>query len=241
METISRAAGARSFDAVLRSTAATAHRYDSVFQRAKAGEFAFRSYPTAGALHEVLAMKSYLLPEERHLLARALVRSQRAAAHPLWQALLLRAFEPLLRRLRMRDRGATEDRDQRVLHAFLHAVATLPVSCGPVFVAIGRATARELFGAVRREARGAEGETFDEHAAAIAPLPHQDAHPFVACLAREVAERLGRRSDGEDLASLLTGVETLQEQASRYAVRLSTYGRRTRRALCAVRRELGPQ
>lgn len=233
-----RARAATGLHVVLASVESTARRHESLFQRARTTEAAFKPFESATTLLDALATASELEAGARQALVRALVRQHQGAPHPLWQALLLRAFEPMLLRLRRRDRGSKDDRDQRVLLAFLQAITQLAPSAGPVFIALARATARELFRAVRSESAYAGDEPFDDGSLAGLPSPHADWQPFVACLAREAVGLLRDCPDGEDLARMLAGVESVAEQATRLGTPPSTYRQRKSRALGELRAEL---
>jgi hypothetical protein len=167
--------------------------------------------------------------------------------HPLWQALLLRAFEPVLYRLCWSVLGE-EDGGERVLFAFLLSIDRLHSKEQPVFVAIQRATARALFGK-RRKATLPERVPLRTVSSCSRSAPHEDAEPFVSCLAREIVERLAASKGGEAVAPILVGLETPQEQTGRLRAAAAAAGegcvakgrisKRRVRALTRVRAELG--
>ena len=95
----------------------------------------------------------------------------------------------MLLSLRARDRGSKEDRDSRVLLAFLQALARTPLAGQPVFLALRRATARALFQAVRAQRVNSETVPLDTEGESGIKLQGEP-EPFVACLAHEVATRL---------------------------------------------------
>ena len=178
-----------SLAAVFRSVPATVVRYESTFARARPTQPTFAPHPTAAALLTALSFDSPLHLGDRQELVRALVTLHRTTRHALWPALLLHAFRPMLLSLRSRDRGSREDRDPRVMFAFLQALARTPLAGQPVFIALRRATARSLFQVVRAERVHAETVSLDM---AGGPALRFDGEPlpFVACLAREMATRL---------------------------------------------------
>jgi hypothetical protein len=203
---------------VLRTIPATVRRHEPTYQRARATCPAFAPYATATVLLTVLATRDSRVPlDDRQHLVRAVITLHQTARHPLWQALLLHAFQPMLLSLRALDRGPAEDRDQRVLLAFLQALENPRLPSQPVFIALRRATARALFHAVR--AQSSDFDTVPLDAAVDVPTrpAHADPAPFVTCLAHEMAERLVARDGGDDVARLLAGVETIAEQAERLA------------------------
>jgi hypothetical protein len=180
---------------VFRSLPALVRRYESTFHRARPTEPAFDPHATATALLVALSVDSPLPLGDRQELVRALVTLHRSTGHPLWSALLLHTFRPMLLSLRSRDRGSKEDRDPRVLLAFLQALARTRVAGQPVLIALRRATARALFQAVRAERVDAETVSLDT---AVDPgiLLHREGAPYVACFAREMAVRLLATTDG---------------------------------------------
>jgi hypothetical protein len=209
---------------LLRAVPVTVARHEATFGKARETEPAFAPYATATALLGALAPQSPLPVAERQPLAQAVLRHHQTAMHPLWQALLVGAFEPVLRRLSRYARGSKEDHDQQVLLAFLQALRKVRPSGQPVFLAVQRATARELFGALHGEADPGEMVPYEERQAAGTPSPHADAQPFVACLAHEVLDRLVLHDGGEEAARGIVGAEThdgrLRRRRSRVIGRL---------------------
>jgi hypothetical protein len=184
---------------VFRSLPAIFRRYESTFDQARPTELAFARYPTTGALLAGLSLDSPLPLGDRQELVRALVTLHQSARHPLWSALLLHAFRPMLLSLRARDRGDKEDRDSRILLAFLQALARTPVAGQPVFLALRRATERAVFQAVRVQRAHAETVPLDageypDMRLDVAPAP------FMACLAHEMATRLVASVDRDNNA-----------------------------------------
>jgi hypothetical protein len=220
---------------VLESLPPTVRRDEATFQRARASEPAFGPYTTATALLEALSTRFALATGERQSLVAAVLRLHRATRQPLWQALLLRAFEPLLLGLRARYRGCKEERDQRILVAFLHVVDRVRVDARPLFVAVARATARALFGAVRAEEGQIETVAYEETINECAPAPHTEPGPYVACLAREVITRLSAREGGEDVVRVLAGVETGGDQVRRLALPDAAPAREAKQAAARLR------
>ncbi|HEY3820258.1 MAG TPA: hypothetical protein VGL81_24000 [Polyangiaceae bacterium] len=233
--------------AVLRRLPATARRYEPTFQCARVGTSAFFPYATVTALFDALSIDGPVPTAERQELVRAIVRLHRAGRSPLWQALLLHAFGQMLRGLRWRDVGQDEDRDQRVLLAFMQGLERVRLDGQPVFLAMRRATERALFRAVRAQARAVDTVPLGAQPPRGGE-PHEDPWPFVACLAHELAERVGERSGGADVSRVLAGVETIGEQVRRLAregrgarerpITTSTLRQRRHRAVTALRREL---
>jgi hypothetical protein len=222
------------FAEVFAHLAFTARRHEATFQAARCLEGAFAAYPSATALLDALAPASPLSVPERQVAVEVLIRLHQTTGHPLWQALLLRAFEPLLLGLRAKDRGRKGDRNQRVLTAFLTAIAKLRVDGRPVFVAVGRAAARTLFQAVRVDSNRLEMVPYDDRARHS--LSQATPDPFTACLANEVAAHVAARKGGDDIVRVLAGVETVAEQAARLAATASAGEREPVSPMCLYKR-----
>jgi hypothetical protein len=182
---------------VLRSLPAIVSRCESTFDRARPTQPAFAPHPTAAALLAALSFDSPLPLADRQELVRALVALHRSTRHPLWPVLLLHTFRPMLLSLRARDRGAKEDRDSRILVAFLQALERTPLEGQPVFIALRRATERTVFQGVRANRVHAETVPLDTAGAPCGKL-HGEPAPFVTCLAHEMATRLFASMDGAD-------------------------------------------
>ena len=178
-----------SLTAVFGRLPAIVRRHELTFEENRPSQPAFAPYPSAAALLAVLSLDSPLPLGNRQSLARALVTLHRSTHHPIWSALLLHTFRPMLLSLRARDRGSREDRDPRILLGFLQALERTPLTGQPVFIALRRATERAVFQAVRTERVHAETPLLDT---ARDPYPqvHREPAPFVACLAHEMATRL---------------------------------------------------
>lgn len=228
-----------SLAAVLRSLPATVRLHEGTYRRTRAEEPAFARYASAGEMLEALSPESDLTVHERQPIVQALLRRHLSSRHPLWQALLLRTFEPVLKRLRAQVDG-WEDRDERVLVAFFEALRRKHLATGPVFITVPRATARALFAAADDGQELPESLSFDELAPACAPPLHTEPHAFVACLAGEIVERLACKPGGRQLVPVLAGVETAEEHAARQpGERPARVRQRKRRLLAEVRASLG--
>jgi hypothetical protein len=184
---------------VFRRLPAILRRCESTFDRTRATQPALARYPTTAALLSALSLDSPLPLGDRQELVRALVTLHRTTNHPLWPAILLHTFRPMLLSLRARDRGSKEDRDSRIMLAFLQALARTPLAGQPVFIALRRATERAVFQVVRAQRVHAETVSLDMDRHPTVQL-HNEAGPFVACLAREIARRIFATTDGEDVA-----------------------------------------
>jgi hypothetical protein len=241
---------------IIHSERITIRRHESHYQSVREGEPAFAPYATTTALLESLSTESPLDLEQRQPIVRAAILASQRSRHPLWAAVLLCAFEPMLRNLRARVNPSSpicasdrDELDQQVVVAFLETIRAARVDGEePVFAAVRRRTAYRLFGSVRADREFAEMVSFDELSPECAPNVHADPGPFVQVLAREVAEIMAKREGGADVALSLAGAETLAEQAERLGVpeivNYECLRKRRRRAIKQVRDELkksGPE
>ncbi len=232
-------------DRIIHGLRCTVLRHEGEYRSAREREPALEPYPTACALFDALAAECKLDSHERHPVLFAIATQYRRARHPLWHALATRAFEPLLgtlrARVRDRDPEETEQQLQLALAECLAAVrlerrgATFPL------IALQRGIARKLFGApaMKRGFRHDDELPFDEGSPASLPSPHQDAQPFLHCLAREIGERLAQAAGDDGVVRVLAGAETLPEQAERLAAQQggdvrTVYARQQRRQHRAV-------
>lgn len=177
---------------VFRSVPAVVRRHESTFDQVRRSQPAFAPHPTSTALLAALSLDSPLSLRDRQELVHTLVTLHRSTHHRLWPAFLLHAFRPMLLALRARDRGSREDRDSRILFAFVHALARTPLAGQPVFVALRRATERSVFQAVRAERIHAETMALERAGDPMFQF-HCEPAPFVTCVAREMAKRVALR------------------------------------------------
>jgi len=102
-----------------------------------------------------LASTAKSSPQARNAIIVALLEEHRTGANPLWQAILITAFKPMLVHLRFRlKRKGDEDLDQRVLVAFLNALRTVRMG-DYAAIALRWATEKEVFLSVHKELRTA--------------------------------------------------------------------------------------
>jgi hypothetical protein len=191
--------------ALFRTVPTLARREQSTFARARPTHPALAAYATTDAVLDALSLGSPLPLGERQELVRALIALHRSERHALWSTLLLHAFRPMLLSLRARDRGSRDERDGRILLAFLQALARTPVAGQPVFLALQRATARGVFQRVRAERVHAEEVPLAACEGLGAEARAGDG-VFAKVLAREVAMRIvaaGGASGVERSASIL--------------------------------------
>ena len=181
-----------------------------------------------------------MTPETQAPIVAALVAEHRRGESPLWQIVLIWAFEPMLYRLRFQmGTFNDEDLDQRLFTAFLASLASKHFSPDVPLASIHRATLNGLKSARRRE-RDVPDLSDDGEMNFGAPARQE----------RDVALKLAiddvtaRPEIGEDviesLPSTLTGEETVKEYVARTypgvgeMTRRSTYERICRRQNTAV-------
>jgi hypothetical protein len=130
---------------------------------------AFDSFDELADLVDALGVSSPLTVEQRNALIWACIELHHAAVHPLWQALLVHAFAPMLFDLRGRVRGDGGEVDQQILTSFLEAVWQLGCRPDPRRIAmhLRQATKRALFRLLRREARQCD----EDAKVALLPAP----------------------------------------------------------------------
>jgi hypothetical protein len=119
-------------------------------------------FETAGAVLAALKRNSAQTAAERYATVAAIVTEHRAHPNPQWPALLLVAFAPMLQILRNRlGPPRDEELDDRVVFAFLEAIASVPLGAGDFMpVALRRATAKKAFES--DEPSPADVTSFDE-------------------------------------------------------------------------------
>jgi hypothetical protein len=171
-------------------------------------------YETPDALVAALRGPSALTPPRRQALVAAVVAEHQRSKRPLWQSVLLAAFEPMLVRLRGNAGSATgEDWDQEVLLAFLEAAATLQPG-EEMMRALLWLTEAKLKRATRRDRRAQDHGTFND-ATYCTPFRDQ-AHAKLAT--EDVMQIIEKRGGPELLTAVLaTGVE--EETLTGYVAR----------------------
>lgn len=104
------------------------------FEEARVRQPPLAPHRTAGAVVAALALYPSDHASTQDALCRCLVEEQRDRPHPLWAAMLVVAFAPMLCCQRARlYRGAlpADDFSQLVLTTFLHVVASFPMAQPP--------------------------------------------------------------------------------------------------------------
>jgi len=187
---------------------------------------ALAAFETPSAAQRALHGSS-LSAHERNAVVCALLLENKRRPDPVWQALLLAAFEPMLVRIRRRM-GApkSEDLDQDLLVAFLTAIANIAI--GPYTLnAIQWATEAPILAARRRKRHAPEMLEYDEDT--------QKCRPFGAPAdervhAVEVARIIESRGGAELLRAMIAthGTdESLKEHVAQSYAHLSEKERAT--------------
>lgn len=193
-----------------------------------------------------LHTSSPLTVEERDAILVALLGELRTTKAPVWQTLLLLAFEPMLAGVRARlgqpavtrfGRSHADDLDQRVLSAFLEAARSLRITSHAAR-ALRLAVRRSVFEQERGERAAFQPEEFDDEA--------YDGKPFETATsdkaaANEIAGIVGAEG-GEELRDMILATRAHGEALRAYVARrypdLSLPRRRTieRRLTAAANR-----
>jgi hypothetical protein len=201
----------------LAHTKTTLARPSRIYEAARPRHRALAPYETPASLLSALTRSAPPLDVlERDALIAALVTENQRAPQPIWQSLLLVAFERMLFRLRRRlgGRRDDEDLDQRVLLAFLNALRSVRVSS---YVALGIrwAAEGEVFASRRAELRAPEIKLFDDDTYLGDPFG-VDAH---ARASAEEVVRIVEAEGGEELLRVLLATRAGDESLTKYVAR----------------------
>lgn len=167
------------FSAVFSGLKLSVVKFSKQYEAGRARRPELAPYATTTALLSALKLSSSLSYDDRDAITLALIAEQQSEAHPLWQTLLLAAFEPMLRRLRARVGGGDEI-EQAIVVAFLDAIQKLALHHPPSHAALylRRATERAVFAKLRVERARPEHVSIDEvevpDPSAFAPDDHAE-------------------------------------------------------------------
>ena len=185
-------------------------RFEAHYANAHLRRPTLRAFPTTTALVAALEQHSPVPASTKCAAIADVLAEHRAHPHPLWPALLVLAFAPMLHRLRTRvgGRRIDADRDQRVVMAFLEAVDTVRVENAGAFAAaaLKRATERAVFAKTIDEANEPTVVSFDENTHTPCDpfaLTDQERHAEIALLRRaREREEASRRETGRRVRAL---------------------------------------
>jgi hypothetical protein len=102
-----------------------------LFEMARRHNTAFVNHSTLFSVLAALDDRSVTDYTEKETLTRSLIREQQRASNPLWAAILITAYLPMLGRLRSRITGnplPPKDLDQIIITSFLQVVKEFPLS-----------------------------------------------------------------------------------------------------------------
>ena len=125
----------------------TLSKFPTEYARGRAARPALAGFAAPDDLLAALHLTSGATPAARDAITLALIQEHQRAPHPLWQSLLLVAYEPMLAGVwkRLHDR---RDAEARLVLAFLEAVAKVSLAHPPAYLALDlrRAVERSVFG-----------------------------------------------------------------------------------------------
>jgi hypothetical protein len=144
------------------SIASNVSRHAAVYAAARPNHPALASYETIADVLAALGQSSRLSVDERDPILIAVATEHQRTRHALWQAILLKAFAPMLVFLRKRQGRADDiDLDQAVLLSFLEAARTIRTE-SHVARCLRIVTEAKVFEGERKERRHAGADVFDD-------------------------------------------------------------------------------
>jgi hypothetical protein len=233
-----------------RSLRSTLPRYTTEFTRAAARHAALAPFVDAAAALGALDRASDLASEERDAIVRAFVAERQSGGHPLWPAMLLLAFEPVLRKLGKRvDARDDEDVEQLLVAALLEATDKVRTDAPAILLQVRWETSYRLFQSLRKGQRPGV-EVSLEQLVEVAEVPwHRDQPAFVRCAAREVLRACEKIPGATEVLLVRAGIlsprhmtDPLREDlpAAERARVLEGMRHRAQRRVDRVRRALRP-
>jgi hypothetical protein len=191
-------------------------RHAAVYAAARPSHPALASYETVADLLAALDKSSRLSADERDPILIAVATEHQRTRHALWQAILLKAFAPMLLFLRKRL-GKTDDidLDQAVLLAFLDAARSIRTE-SHVARCLRIVTEAKVFESERKARRHAGAEVFDDEAQ-YPSVFEASTHTKVA--AKEVLDIL-EAEGGPELRDVMFATCALDESVAEYVARV---------------------
>ncbi len=125
----------------------TLTKFPSEYARGRAAERALAAFASPHELLAALDLPSETTAASRDAITLALIAQHQRASHPLWQSLLLVAYEPLFAGVRKRLHDK-RDAEARIVLAFLEAIAKISLAHPPSLLALDlrRSVERSVFG-----------------------------------------------------------------------------------------------
>jgi hypothetical protein len=180
----------------------TLSKFPAEFARGRAARQALAPFASPDDVLAALAQSACTSRQARDAITLALVAEHQERGGPLWQSILLVAYEPMLAGVwgRLRDR---KDAESRLVVGFLEAIGKLSLDPPPALVALDlrRATERAVFGPPSKW--HADPETVSLGAVRSEPAPER--------LEAEVERREQMHKIASELESLFGDPATARE------------------------------
>jgi hypothetical protein len=140
---------------VLRQLPRELARLAPLYESRRSAHPALAPYPTLDSLVAKLTRPTAESESERLALISALIRLHRESGHPVWTTTLLRAFRPMLNRVRAKLVGAPPDElDAALVSSFLETLLVVDTKKDPPLIAklVRRSTRRLVFRVLKGQA-----------------------------------------------------------------------------------------
>lgn len=175
----------------------TIHLSPATFAQAKERRLELTPFATASEALTALLPDSSLSADERDALALAIIAEQQREHRPLWQAMLIVAYEPMLAKFCSKRTRDADERESDVLHAFLEALLRVNCAAPPRFLPLhlkgmtSTLLRRSMADELLDDAIGDDDDDIDA-AAASAPLEEVEVSELIGqLLAKGATEVLG--------------------------------------------------
>lgn len=217
----------------------TIARHTAALVAAHARQPAIAPYATTSALLAAIDQSSDLGAKPRAALIAALLSEHQRAPSPLWQAVLLVAFQPMLARIRkILGKPKDEDLDQKVLLAFLDAARTVSVEHAASYapLALRWATQSAVFGTADHDAID---DAFEADLEGWDPSGTAPQWPIFEAGAADVARALDAHDVDEEIVNVVLATCAGDESIVEYVDRVHERDTPELRRACAqkLRRE----
>jgi hypothetical protein len=200
----------------IESISSNLSRHATVYAAVRPTHPALASYETIADVLAALGQSSRLSADERDPILIAVATEHQRTRHALWQAILIKAFAPMLLFLRKRQgRPDDIDLDQTVLLSFLEAARSIRTE-SHVARCLRIVTEAKVFEIERKERRHAGAEVFDDEVQ-YPSVFGASAHTKVA--AKEVLDIL-EAEGGTELRDVMFATCALDETVAEYVARV---------------------
>jgi hypothetical protein len=192
----------------------TLSKFPAEYARGRAAQAPLSAFASPLELLAALGLASSLTNEARDAITLALITEHQRAAHPLWQSLLLVAYEPMLAGVRKRLHDK-RDAEARIVLAFLEAIAKVSLAHPPSLLALDlrRSVERSVFGtgaAAREEPEMISFEGARKKQGAESPEAHLEIEEQKRLLLAEVEATFG--PEAPEVLHVLLRARTGREQ-----------------------------